>query len=60
MRGIMQARSKPLEVIEASKLEDFTTSISFEKPTEKGACKLVDSDNVAELVSLLHNEAKII
>jgi len=60
MRGIMQARSKPLEVIEASTLEDFTTSISFEKPAKKGACKLVDSDNVAELVNLLHNEAKVI
>jgi len=60
MRGIMQARSKPLEVIEATTTESLTTSISFEKPAEKGACKLVDADNVAELVSLLHNEAKVI
>ena len=60
MRGIMQARSKPLEVIESSTSEDFTNSISFEKPAEKGVCKLVDADNVAELVSLLHNEAKVI
>lgn len=60
MRGIMQARSKPLEVIEATTTEDLTTSISFEKPAEKGACNLVDADNVAELVSLLHNEAKVI
>ena len=60
MRGIMQARSKPLQVIEASSTEDLTTSISFEKPIEKGACKLVDADNVSELVNLLHNEAKVI
>ena len=60
MRGIMQARSKPLEVIEPSATENLTTSVSFEKPAEKGACKLVDADNVAELVSLLHNEAKVI
>ena len=60
MRGIMQARSKPLEVLEATTTEDLTTSISFEKPAEKGACKLVDADNVSELVSLLHNEAKVI
>ena len=60
MRGIMQARSKPLQVIEATTTEDLTTSISFEKPAEKGACKLVDADNVAELVRLLHNEAKVI
>jgi electron transfer flavoprotein beta subunit len=60
MRGIMQARSKPLEVIEATTTEDLTTSVSFEKPAEKGACKLIDADNVAELVRLLHNEAKVI
>ena len=60
MRGIMQARTKPLQVIEPSINENLTSSISFEKPTEKVACKLVSSDNVAELVSLLQNEAKVI
>ena len=60
MRGIMQARTKPLQVIEPSNNENLTVSINFEKPTEKGACKLVSSNNVAELVSLLHNEAKVI
>jgi electron transfer flavoprotein beta subunit len=60
MRGIMQARAKPLEVIEPSVNENLTASVDFDKPAEKGACKLVDADNVAELVSLLHNEAKVI
>ena len=60
MRGIMQARTKPLQVVEPSNNENLTVSISFEKPAEKGACKLVSSDNVTELVSLLHNEAKVI
>ena len=60
MRGIMQARTKPLQVIEPSNNENLTESISFEKPAEKGACKLVPSNNIAELVSLLHNEAKVI
>jgi electron transfer flavoprotein beta subunit len=60
MRGIMQARTKPLQVIEPSATEDLTSSISFEKPPEKESCKLVDAGNVAELVSLLHNEAKVI
>ena len=60
MRGIMQARSKPLEVIEPSSDASLTSSVSFEKPAEKGACKLVDAENVAELVNLLHNEAKVI
>ena len=60
MRGIMQARTKPLTVVEPSVNEHLTSSDSFEKPAEKGACKLVDADNVAELVRLLHNEAKVI
>ena len=60
MRGIMQARTKPLEIIEPEAIADLTTSISFEKPAEKGKCKLVDPDNVEELVNLLHNEAKVI
>jgi electron transfer flavoprotein beta subunit len=60
MRGIMQARSKPLQVIEPSSEVSLTSSESFEKPAEKSACKLVDAGNEAELVSLLHNQAKVI
>ena len=60
MRGIMQARTKPLKVIEPITNEGLTTSNSFEKPIEKGACKIVNADNVSELVNLLHNEAKVI
>lgn len=60
MRGIMQARTKPLSIIEPSNIENLSTSVKFKKPAEKGACKLVSSDNVGELVSLLQNEAKVI
>lgn len=60
MRGIMMARKKPLNVVEASGSENATSSQSFEKPAPKGAVKLVDADNVDELISLLHNEAKVI
>ena len=60
MRGIMQARSKPLQVIEPSSEVSLTSSESFEKPAEKSTCKLVDAGNEAELVSLLHNQAKVI
>ena len=60
MRGIMQARTKPLIIIEPSNIENLSTSVKFKKPAEKGACKLVSSDNVGELVSLLQNEAKVI
>ncbi len=60
MRGIMMARKKPLQVIEAVASDKFTEAVSFEKPAPKSACKMIDADNVAELVDLLHNEAKVI
>lgn len=60
MRGIMMARKKPLNVVEPVEVNAETASVSFEKPTPKGAVTLVSSDNLDELVSLLHNEAKVI
>ena len=58
MRGIMQARSKPLKVKEPIDNKIETKIIGFTKPDSKGAVKLVD--NVDELINLLHNEAKVI
>lgn len=58
MRGIMQARSKPLHVKEPVDANTETKIDRFEKPAPKGAVKLADS--VDELVNLLHNEAKVI
>lgn len=60
MRGIMMARKKPLQVVEAISGSLSTSIQSFEKPAPRGAVKLVDADNVDELISLLHNEAKVI
>ena len=60
MRGIMMARKKPLVVVESTNGEAATSSASFERPEGKSACKMVDADNVDELISLLHNEAKVI
>ena len=59
MRGIMSARTKPLQVVEAS--ADATTSVvKFSLPPAKGDCVMVDADNPAELVRLLREEAKAI
>jgi electron transfer flavoprotein beta subunit len=60
MRGIMAARTKPLEVIEPAACDDLTSFATYSLPEAKSACKYVEADNVAELVSLLHNEAKVI
>lgn len=58
MRGIMQARQKKLSVVEPIATDATTNDVSFDKPAAKGAVKLVD--NVDDLISLLHNEAKVI
>lgn len=60
MRGIMMARQKPLKVLEPANTNDATTAKKFEKPAPRGAVKLVDADNIDELINLLHNEAKVI
>ena len=60
MRGIMAARTKPLQVVDPSAFENTTEVASYELPPAKGACKMVSADNPAELLELLRNEAKII
>ncbi len=60
MRGIMTARTKVLTVLEPVSGIVATQSVKFEKPAPKSAVKLVSPDNLDELVSLLHNEAKVI
>lgn len=58
MRGIMQARSKPLHIKPADNTAPKTQTKSYEKPAPKEAVTLVE--NVQELIDLLHNEAKVI
>lgn len=60
MRGIMQARTKPLKVVAPVASERKTKAVLFEKPAPKASVKLVDPDNIEELVRLLHEEAKVI
>lgn len=60
MKGIMGARTKPLKVVEPISVEALTSVVGFELPPAKAGVKLVSPDNVAELVRLLHEEAKSI
>jgi electron transfer flavoprotein beta subunit len=60
MRGIMQARTKALTVLEPVAATATTKAVKFEKPAPKSAVKLISPDNLDELVNLLHNEAKVI
>lgn len=60
MRGIMAARTKPLQVVAPSAVDALTTYVSYTMPAAKSACKMIDPTNMDELVELLHNEAKVI
>ncbi len=60
MRGIMTARTKPLNVVEPVDAATNTKAIKFEKPAPKSAVKMISADNLDELIDLLHNEAKVI
>ena len=59
MKGIMGARTKPLKVVEPAAIEPLTSIVSFELPPAKAGVKLVPADNPAELIRLLHEEAKV-
>jgi electron transfer flavoprotein beta subunit len=60
MRGIMAARTKPLNVVEPSESAALTEVVEYSLPSDKGEVKLIDPENMDELVRLLHNEAKVI
>lgn len=60
MRGIMAARTKPLNVVAPVALDSLTTYSSYSMPAAKSSVKLIDPNNLDELVALLHNEAKVI
>lgn len=60
MRGIMAARTKPLQVVPPASVEELTSYAGYTMPNAKSACKMIDPANMDELVELLHNEAKVI
>lgn len=60
MRGIMSARTKPLAVVPAQPVEEFGKLVKYETPAPRGAVKQIPADDPAQLVALLHSEAKVI
>jgi len=60
MRGIMSARTKPLKALEAKAFDGGVNIQKFELPPPKGAVKMIPSDNVSQLVTLLKTEAKVL
>ena len=62
LKGIMAAKSKPIEERPAAQFPSFVETVSLQKPPAKPPGKIVGSDATAvpELVRLLHEEAKVI
>lgn len=60
MRGIMMARTKPLEVATGQAASARTGYVSFSLPQPKGSCRMVDPEQPDELFRLLHEEARVI
>jgi len=60
LKGIIQARRKPLEVIEPINVDTQLEYTDYYYPTLKGKVKLIDEDNLQELVNLLSTEAKVL
>ncbi|MHA4895162.1 electron transfer flavoprotein subunit beta/FixA family protein [Pedobacter sp. PWIIR3] len=60
MRGIMSARTKPLQVIEAKEITAVAKVQQFETPPPRGTVKLIPAEDPSKLIDLLHQEAKVI
>ena len=60
MRGIMAARTKPLKVEEPVAAGTLTKIVNYELPPAKAGVKMVPANDMAELVRLLHQEARVI
>lgn len=60
MRGIMAARTKPLQVVPAAATETLSVTAKFELPPPKQAVKMIPAEEAGKLIELLHTEAKVI
>jgi electron transfer flavoprotein beta subunit len=60
MMGIMKAKQKPLVVVAPVPFENKAAIARYEVPPAKSSVKLLDPENMDELVRLLHEEAKVI
>jgi electron transfer flavoprotein beta subunit len=62
LKGIMMAKKKPIDIVEAQATESRVETIGFTYPPERPAGKIVGEgvDAVPELVRLLREEARVI
>ena len=60
MRGIMSARTKPLQVISATDTQSLSKILTYSAPPVRSSVKLFSTDELDKLAEALHTEAKII
>jgi len=60
MRGIMSARTKPLEIIEPIDVPLLAKVVQYEIPPSRGAVTLIDASAPEKLVELLHTQARVL
>lgn len=60
MRGIMMAKSKPLQVVQPQGGDTRVRVAAYSLPREKSAVHMVDPEQMQELVRLLREEAKVL
>lgn len=60
MRGILASKTKPVQVITPGVTQVQSAVKVFSMPAEKTGCKMISPEQAADLVQLLHNEAKVI
>lgn len=60
MRGIMSAKTKPITVVEPKAVDKNVVVQKFELPAPKGAVKMIQADQMTDLVNRLKTEAKVL
>lgn len=60
MKGIMMSKRKPLTIVPPAEVENPVEVVSYALPEGKSGVKMIDPENMTELVRLLHEEAKVI
>lgn len=60
MKGIMMSKRKPLTVVQPAEVDNPVEVVAYTLPEGKSGVKMIDPENMTELVRLLHEEAKVI
>lgn len=60
MRGIMTARSKPLNVVEPVETITGASNVQYDLPKPKGTITMIDAETPEKLIELLRTEAKVL